>query len=425
MIEMWQTAKVSLSNLFGDKRVFSRLLLLGIIALFCLNVYPSLLTSFDYLALEQRYRNWMANPGDLKWFITDSDLYAYAGWNYVNGVSPDKINFEHPPLAKYLIGLSAVVFGSPNAVGMALGAFSLLILYELSKKLLGRLLFSLVPVYMLSLERIFIVFSSTSMLDVYLVFFLLLSILLYSHKLKYVGVLGGSIALGLACACKLTALLAIPSLMIPLIIQRTRIPWKLILLGMLTAVLTYCSTYARFFVLGHGPFDFLELQWRMLTFQVARRYGESPPSGRLLLMLLTGIAGPETRNLIYVDEISSTITVVTKHGLAMVREFNILTWPLCFSGAVLSTYQAVRVRSTVLFQSCVYFFSFLIPFTVSQSFVWYLLPAFPIGLLLLTNNLKGIVEKTGRPFSYIAFLAYLAALFAWSRFIAFPSFIEL
>lgn len=425
MIEVWQTVRFSLSNITREKRAFSRLLLLGIIAVFCLNVYPALLTRFDYLALEERYRNWMANPGDLRWFITDSDLYAYAGWNYVSGVSPDKINFEHPPLAKYLIGLSAVVFSNPNAIGVALGTFSLLILYELSKKLLGRSLFALVPVYMLSLEKIFITFSSTSMLDIYLVFFLLLSILLFSHPHKYVGLLGGSVTLGLACACKLTAFLAIPSLIVPLIVRRKKIPWKLLLLSVLVAALAYCSTYAWFFVLGHSPFDFLELQWKMLTFQAGRRYGESPPAGRLLLTLLTGIAGPETRNLIYVDEISNTITVVTIHGLSMVREFNILTWPLCFSGAVLSSYQAARTRNTVLLQSCVYFFSFLIPFTVSQSFVWYLLPAFPIGMLLLTNNLKEIFEKTDRPVSYLVFLAYLAALFAWSRFIAFPSFIEL
>ena len=422
--ESLMRTRCPLSGLIRDNEVLSTILLLGIIALFCFNLHPSLSTRFDYLALERRYKNWMANPGDLNWFMTDSDLYAYAGWNYVNGASPDEINFEHPPLAKYLIGLSAVFFNNPNVIGAALGVFSLLILYGFSKKLLGGSLFSLVPVYMLSLERLFIGFSSTSMLDIYLVFFLLLSLLLFSHSKDDIGVFGGAIALGLAGACKLSALLAAPSLAIPLIMRKRKRAWIFLLQIVLVAFLVYCFAYTWFFVRGHSLSDFFELQRRMFAFQFGRRYGDSYPPW-LLLTLLTGIAGPETRNLIYVDEVSNTINVVTKHGLSMASEFNVLTWPLSLSAAVLSLYQAVRRRNIVLLQPCAYFFSFLIPLTFSQSFVWYLLPAFPIGFLLLTNRLKEIAGKSNRTIFLIAFTMYLIALLAWSRFLVLPSFIEL
>ena len=422
--ESLMRARCSLSRLVRDNEVLSTILLLGIIALFCFNLHPSLSTRFDYPALERRYKNWMANPGDLNWFMTDSDLYAYAGWNYVSGVSPDEINFEHPPLAKYLIGLSAVFFGNSNVIGAALSVFSLLVLYGFSKKLLGGSLFSLIPAYMLSLERLFIGFSSTSMLDTYLVFFLLLSLLLFSLSRDDIGVFGGAIALGLASACKLSALLAAPSLAIPLIIRKRKRAWVFLLQIALVASLVYCSAYAWFFVCGHSLFDFFELQRKMFAFQFGRRYGDSYPPW-LLLTLLTGIAGPETRNLIYVDEVSNTINVVTKHGLSMASEFNVLTWPLSFSAAVFSLYQALRRRNAALLQSCVYFFSFLVPLTFSQSFVWYLLPAFPIGFLLLTNNLKEIAEKSNRTRFFTALALYLIALLAWSRFLVLPSFIEL
>jgi len=268
-----------------------------------------------------------------------------------------------------------VVFNNPNVIGAVLGVFSLLILYEFSKKTLGRSLFALVPVFMLSLERLFISFSSTSILDIYLVFFLLLSILLYSHVDSDVKLLGGSVALGLATACKLTGILAIPSLMIPIIMRRKKSAWKQLLLGMLVAASVYCLSYARFFIVGRSIADFLELQWKMLMFQIGRRYRLPYPPGRLLLTLLTGIVGPETRYTIYADEISKKMTTATTHGLSMAPEFNPLTWPLSFSGAIISFHDAIKIRHMMLFQLCIFFFSFLTPFSIGQSFVWYLPPS--------------------------------------------------
>jgi len=65
------------------------------VALFCFNIYPCLLTRFDYPALEQRYENCMADPRNVEWFIGDNDRYAYAGWRYINGASLGEIDFEY------------------------------------------------------------------------------------------------------------------------------------------------------------------------------------------------------------------------------------------------------------------------------------------------------------------------------------------
>jgi len=405
-------------------RMLRRFLLFLIIAVFCFNIYPYLMIPFDYHALEQRYNNWVADPSNLNFLLGDNDLYAYAGGKYVRGASPDEINFEHPPLAKYLIGLSILVFNNPNVPSVVLGILSLLVLYELSKKLFGASLFALVPMYILSLERLFTQFSSTSMLDIYLVFFLLLSALLLLYADSSTRLIVGAIALGLATACKLTAALAVPSLVIGVIWNR-RDAAKSLLGVMLVAALTYCVSYTQFFLLGHSLTDFFELQWKMLMFQFGRRYGMSYPAGRLLLTLLTGIVGPETHNVIYVDEVSRSIRVVTTYGLAMAREFNPLTWPLSFSGSIISFFGAIRSRNRTILESCVFFFSFLLPFILGQGFVWYFLPAFPIGFLLLTSVLRNMYQNSSRERFVWFLLAYLATLLVWQKYFILPSFVEL
>lgn len=424
-VEMWLKIGLSLLNTASQKEVFPRLVLLGIIALFCFNIYPALLTRFDYSALEQRYKNWMADPGNVEWFISDSDIYAYAGGRYVRGASPDEINFEHPPLAKYMIGLSELLFNNPNVLSGALGVFSLLILYEISKRLLGSPLFALIPVYILSLERIFILFSSVSMLDIYLVFFLLLSILLFADADSDAKLLLGGVIVGLGTACKLTAPLAIPSLFIAVIARRKKKAWKGLIQCILVALLAYCSTYAWFFVLGHDVPDFLGLQWKMLMFQFGTRYGVGYPPGRLLLTLLTGIVGPETRKIFYVDEISRSITVVTMHGLMMEPAYNPLTWPLCLSAAIMSFYESIKTRNMALLQQCVFIFSFLVPFSVAMGFVWYLLPVLPIGFLLLTNVLAKTSEGSSRRTLLPPLFFYLLLLLVWLNLLSFPSFVRL
>src|SRR5476651_258491 len=41
---------------------------------------------------------------------SDETVYAYASQDYLHGNDPTQINFEHPPLGKYLFSLSEVIF---------------------------------------------------------------------------------------------------------------------------------------------------------------------------------------------------------------------------------------------------------------------------------------------------------------------------
>jgi len=423
-VETWLRAGFSFPNLAGQKEIFSSFLLLGIVALFCFNIYPCLLTRFDYPALELRYNNWMGDIGNANWFVSDSDIYAIAGWKYVNGATPDDFNFEHPPLAKYLIGLSELVFGNQNAMSAIFGVLSLLIVYELAKKVMFDPIFSLVPVYMLSLERLYLELSSTSMLDIYLVFFLLLSVLLFITSKSNFRTLLAFATLGLATACKVIAALAFLPIVAVLVMERKR-PLKSILVYVLAALLAYCGTYALFFFSGHGLADFVQLQLKMVGLHYGARSRLTYPSGRWLLTLLTGIIGPETRYLIYTGENIGNLTVLVESGLHIAREFNPLTWPLCFSSAVLSLYQGVKTRTKPLIHSSLFFFTFLAFLSIGPAQTWHLLPLFPVGLIILADSLRKIYEESDRDVSLLLLLVYLVSLYLWLTLVKVPTFLQL
>jgi len=59
--------------------------------------------------------------------ISDSTLYAYAGYKYVTGTSPHLLNPEHPPFAKYLIGWSIQLFGNTVIGSLVVGVLLLVV----------------------------------------------------------------------------------------------------------------------------------------------------------------------------------------------------------------------------------------------------------------------------------------------------------
>jgi len=58
--------------------------------------------------------------------ISDAELYSYVGYQYAVGTNPTLLNPEHPPLGKYLIGLSALLFHNENVILVITGAIILL-----------------------------------------------------------------------------------------------------------------------------------------------------------------------------------------------------------------------------------------------------------------------------------------------------------
>lgn len=117
-------------------------------------------------------------------FINDAELYAVAGSNYIRGGSPTEINPEHPPLGKYLIGLSIVLFNNEKVVSLILGVLVLVLLFFLGREIFKKDILAWILVVLFSFEPLFREQFTTSMLDLPQLFFAIAAIVFFLKAQK-------------------------------------------------------------------------------------------------------------------------------------------------------------------------------------------------------------------------------------------------
>lgn len=114
-------------------------------------------------------------------FIPDEFVYSFAAGSLLKGVSPILVNPETPPLGKYLIGLSIIIFNNEHTLTLFFGIGSLFILYFISKQVFSSSLLALLPVSLLSFEPLFLnQLRITPLLDIVQLFFLLCFFLFFN-----------------------------------------------------------------------------------------------------------------------------------------------------------------------------------------------------------------------------------------------------
>jgi hypothetical protein len=107
-------------------------------------------------------------------FIPDESLYAYEGGALISGTSPILVNPEIPPLGKYLIGVSSVIFNNENIIILLAGSASLFLLYLIGVRIFTLSITRFIPPFLLSFEPIFTnQFIYVPLLDIVQLFFLL------------------------------------------------------------------------------------------------------------------------------------------------------------------------------------------------------------------------------------------------------------
>lgn len=87
-------------------------------------------------------------------WIPDEVIYAYNGPALIKGGSPILIVPDSPPLGKYFIGLSALIFNNENIVIIIFGFLTFLFLFLLGKQLFKNTLLALLPCVFLSFEKL-------------------------------------------------------------------------------------------------------------------------------------------------------------------------------------------------------------------------------------------------------------------------------
>jgi dolichyl-phosphate-mannose--protein O-mannosyl transferase len=375
--------------------------------------------SFDSQALLEQYASFELGRG----FFSDDKLYALAGWTYIRGSSPDTINFEHPPFAKYLIGLSELAFANHTVLGLITSVLTLIVLYLVSKNILHISMMAIIPPLLLSLDKMYIDFSSVSMLDIYATFFSTLSLLLLLSEKKWTMPLLG-ISMGLALSCKWTAVFL---LLLPIAYYAFNRKWKALRfypLCLLVVAVTYTVTYSAYFAAGHSVLDFISLQWKMVEFHQHRHFEGGPKPLWILMNFLTGVEGPTRIQTLLLDSVNRTVTVIgSAEGLSLIQYYSPLTWPTSFSSSLLCLYYSVRANRR-LTPIPLGFMLLIASASIGKPFIWYLLPGLPLGLISLTYVITATyAQSENRHLAGIFLAVYLASVVFWSLFVDLPPYV--
>lgn len=192
--------------------------------------------------------------------IDDDTLYTYAGYAYAKGEDPATINFEHPPLGKYLFGFSYFIFGNSVVINIFIFFLILILLYDLQKLLKIPAYFRYIPLIFISTSGLFLDHMGRALLDLQQLLFTLLffSVLLRKNSNKYI-VLG--IILGIIASIKypypLIGLYVLMILMDAVLYKS----FKKTFISLVIGYITYLSTYLIYFTHNHSLIDYIKFEW--------------------------------------------------------------------------------------------------------------------------------------------------------------------
>lgn len=133
------------------------------------------LRSFDFEYFSTLYSESQYVKGELsKGGIGDDGLYAFAGYYYLfQGKDVTTVNFEHPPIGKYLIGVSIFLFKNENVINIIYFVILFFLSYKIGNFILKNKLLSLFGVFILSIDPLFNDHLLRSLLDLpFTVFFI-------------------------------------------------------------------------------------------------------------------------------------------------------------------------------------------------------------------------------------------------------------
>lgn len=151
-------------------------------------------------------------------YVFDEVYHGFTAKEYLKGnksawdpftTPPPGVAYEwtHPPLAKELMTVSMFIFRSTDAwtwrlPGALLGILSMYLIYLLAKKLFNNEWAALISAFLFSIDGLNYVQSRTGMNDIYVVTFMLLSLLFLLNKRYLIS----SIFFGLAISSKWSAI---------------------------------------------------------------------------------------------------------------------------------------------------------------------------------------------------------------------------
>jgi len=200
--------------------------------------------------------------------ISDEEIYAHAGYQYINGLNPILINSDHPPLGKYMIGLFTIITGNQRTIALFIGLSTLISVYLLTLFLTNSIILTILSILFLSLDTMFIdqiIYSP--MLDSIQVLFLILfffTFLIWMKKQKIQYLIISGIIFGFLSSVKMyfPALIALGVSSLYLLLKNKNIYKTLFasLCIITIGFIIYLLSYSVFFIKGGTFISFLKSQ---------------------------------------------------------------------------------------------------------------------------------------------------------------------
>lgn len=264
-------------------------LIIALYGFFLLNNLSTFTTPYDAAYWSQVFSHSQLVKGDkAAVFLSDSEVYAIVGYKYARGEDPTKIHAEVPPLGKYLIGVSIILFGNPVAILPVVGVLVLLLLYLFSLRVLEDKIAAIIVTGLFSLDPLFREHILTSTVELPHLLFLLASLIFFLKGLNRPGYfLLASASLGAMMASKIyisgLALLAI-------LVSFLSATWQVeslvfFFLSLVALPISYSAAYAVHLIRNPDLLAFAQFQrW------LAIWWAGSPqvPWGGVFKILLTG-----------------------------------------------------------------------------------------------------------------------------------------
>lgn len=332
----------------------------------------------EYWRMRYEESNW-AKGWESKTPLGDPELYSYAGWRQIKGDDPTKINTEMPPLGKYFLGLSILFFKNQYIASLIFGSLLLLITFLIAKKILQDLSWSLLPVLVLSLDKLFREDLSTSMLDLPFSFFIACSFYFLikgrENRWFYVGL---TASLGAVSATKiyLVGFGLVGVVFLYLVFLFLIFRYKDIfffLLSLPAFLLVYFGSYVVYFLNGRTLSDFKYLHFWIRHF--ARVQVENYPKFEILRILLLG----------------KWKTWWEGSGIVKITSWNPF-WTISTLLAPATGYFGLKEKNLNILILLLWIFSLLVMYSFGVPYPRYLLPILPALYIVLLFSLKKTVE---------------------------------
>lgn len=325
-----------------------------------------------------------------KRIIGDEGLFAYSGYRVINGDNPFSINNDKPPVAKYLFGLSILLFHNPLYLVLLFGFCTLVVFYFIAKRFLRDNSLALFVTTILFLDPLFFSQFWITGLDLIQLFFLLLNILLVFNirKLQRWNIfiaLGLGLSLGLFVEVK-------PPIIFPIIFiletffllhRGFKKEYLFFIFGFLFGVFL---PYLRFIYLGNGIIDVLRVHKFMTSIYLQSQL--KTHIGAVWLALLIG-----------------KFPNVVTGAFMNVSEWWIL-WPIItFTGILMAIFSFFAKGATLNKGLAVFTLATFAILTLIPSYPRYLIIILPFFYLFGISSVERFFHK-GRLIAYSIFLLF-------------------